>query len=51
MLQKLKNNILTREHDKSILVDYFFKKNDQPKPLVIFVMVIRDLKIGARGIW
>jgi len=36
MIQKLKNNILTRENQKDILVDYFFTKNDQEKPLVIF---------------
>ncbi|AXG68790.1 serine aminopeptidase, S33 [Kordia sp. SMS9] len=36
MIQKLKNTILTRKNDKNILIDYFFKKNDQPKPVVIF---------------
>ena len=36
MIQKLKNNVLTRENQKDILVDYFFTKNDQEKPLVIF---------------
>ncbi|MEM6719857.1 MAG: alpha/beta fold hydrolase [Bacteroidota bacterium] len=36
MIQKRKNNILPRLTDKSILIDYFFTKNDQPKPVVIF---------------
>ncbi|MGH1385023.1 alpha/beta hydrolase family protein [Kordia sp.] len=36
MIQKLKNKVLTRENDKSILIDYFFKKNHQQKPIVIF---------------
>ncbi|MFK7750620.1 MAG: alpha/beta hydrolase family protein [Kordia sp.] len=36
MIQKLKNNVLTRENDKNILIDYFFKKNHQQKPIVIF---------------
>jgi pimeloyl-ACP methyl ester carboxylesterase len=36
MIQKIKNNVLTRSNDKSILIDYFFKKNDHQKPVVIF---------------
>ena len=36
MIQKIKNKVLTRSNDKSILIDYFFKKNDQQKPVVIF---------------
>ncbi|WP_298509812.1 alpha/beta hydrolase [uncultured Kordia sp.] len=36
MIQKVKNKVLTRKNDKSILVDYFFNKNDQQKPIVIF---------------
>ncbi|QHI37616.1 hypothetical protein IMCC3317_29960 [Kordia antarctica] len=36
MIQKLKNNVLTRINQKDILIDYFFKKNDQAKPVVIF---------------
>ncbi len=36
MIQKLKNNVLTRAHQKGLLVDYFFTKNDQRKPVVIF---------------
>jgi pimeloyl-ACP methyl ester carboxylesterase len=36
MMQKLKNNVLTRTNQKDILVDYFFTKNDQQKPVVIF---------------
>lgn len=36
MIQKLKNTVLTRENDKNILIDYFFNKNDQQKPIVIF---------------
>ncbi|PTX60582.1 dienelactone hydrolase family protein [Kordia periserrulae] len=35
-MQKLINNIVTRKGDKNILVDYFFTKNGQPKPLVVF---------------
>ncbi|MBC8757031.1 dienelactone hydrolase family protein [Kordia sp. YSTF-M3] len=35
-MQKLKNNVLTRNNQKDILVDYFFTKNDQTKPIVIF---------------
>jgi pimeloyl-ACP methyl ester carboxylesterase len=36
MIQKLKNNVLKRENQKDILIDYFFTKNDQQKPIVIF---------------
>jgi pimeloyl-ACP methyl ester carboxylesterase len=36
MIQKLKNNVLTRDNQKDILVDYFFAKNNQEKPIVIF---------------
>lgn len=36
MMQQLKNNVLTRSTDKNILIDYFFKKNDQKKPIVVF---------------
>lgn len=36
MMQKLKNNVLTRTNQKNILIDYFFTKNDQAKPIVIF---------------
>ncbi|WP_420571084.1 alpha/beta hydrolase family protein [Kordia sp.] len=36
MIQKFKNNVLTRKNDKNILIDYFFKKNNQRKPIVIF---------------
>jgi pimeloyl-ACP methyl ester carboxylesterase len=36
MMQKLTHNVLTRATDKNILIDYFFKKNNQPKPLVVF---------------
>ncbi|WP_430411108.1 alpha/beta hydrolase family protein [Kordia sp.] len=36
MIQKLKNNVLTREHEKDILVDYFFKKDNTQKPIVVF---------------
>ncbi|WP_173427039.1 alpha/beta hydrolase family protein [Kordia jejudonensis] len=36
MIQKHKNNVLKRENQKDILVDYFFTKNDQQKPIVIF---------------
>jgi pimeloyl-ACP methyl ester carboxylesterase len=35
-MQKLKNNVLTRTNQKDILIDYFFTKNDQTKPIVIF---------------
>lgn len=36
MIQKHKNKVLKRENQKDILVDYFFKKDDLPKPIVIF---------------
>ena len=36
MLQKLKNNVLTLTNTKNILIDYFFEKNDQSKPVVVF---------------
>jgi len=36
MIQKVKNRILTRKNDKSILIDYFFKKDGLAKPIVIF---------------
>jgi len=35
-MQKLKNNVLTRKKDKNILIDYFFKENNQTKPIAIF---------------
>lgn len=36
MIQKLKNNVLTRKNKKDILIDYFFKNNQQSKAIVIF---------------
>lgn len=36
MIESYKNNVLTRDNDKSILIDYFFKKSHHKKPLVIF---------------
>ena len=36
MTQKLKNNVLTCTNQKDTLIDYFFKKNHQAKPIVIF---------------
>lgn len=36
MMQKLKNNILRRKNQKDILVDYFFAKDNQRKPVVLF---------------
>lgn len=36
MIQKHKNKVLKRKNQKDILVDYFFKKDGTPKPIVIF---------------
>ncbi|WP_298417661.1 dienelactone hydrolase family protein [uncultured Kordia sp.] len=36
MITKHKNNVLKRENQKDMLVDYFFKKNGQQKPIIIF---------------
>lgn len=36
MIQKLRNNVLTRFNNKSILIDYFFEKSAKPKPIVLF---------------
>jgi esterase/lipase len=35
-MEKIKNIVLQGKHDKPILLDVFFKKNNQPKPIVIF---------------
>ena len=35
-MQILKNKILNGKHNKPILTDYFYKKNNKPKPIVIF---------------
>ena len=35
-ITKIKNTLIKGTHDKPILCDLFFKKNKQPKPIVIF---------------
>ncbi|MFY7671855.1 alpha/beta hydrolase family protein [Tenacibaculum sp. MEBiC06402] len=35
-MEKIKNIVLQGKHDKPILLDAFFKRNNQPKPIVIF---------------
>lgn len=35
-MQKIKNQIVEGSHNKPILTDTYFKKNNQPKPIVIF---------------
>lgn len=36
MIKKLKNNCLERSGKKPIVIDYFFKEDNQTKPIVIF---------------
>ncbi len=35
-MQKIKNQIINGKHNKPILIDYFFNKNEKQKPIVIF---------------
>ena len=36
---------------KPIVYDTYYKNNKKAKAIVIFVMVIKGLKIGVLGIW